>query len=360
MKKKFMLIMALIMTLVMSTTTFAEGFTIRPVLPSNKAEETDEWKQESGKWKYVSPDGTYIYNSWRWIDGNGDGKYEFYCFDANGYLYTDTTTPDGLTVDANGAWIQNNIVQQQDANSQMLTTYTPNNNEIANAVARAKAAGAGSSQNKYKAGADYYYSNSAGQGTIKRLTMDCNSMLIAPDAASAYSPHAEKGADNSIILNPDPSGGNLQPNWIYNPSGYVSTAPSLIAMHKNMYPYDTNFVDGAFATNVDIKDGVDTSGSWVYTGDKTAVVALDDLGHTGTLTGWMYRFADGTYAANGFVPIYRETDPFEGHIMGSLYYFNENGLMIKNDITINEYGQLYHPESDSKNLFTNMWRWSVY
>ena len=42
-------------------------------------------------------------NGWRWIDGNQDGVSECYYFDAEGWL-TSTTTPDGYTVNADGAW----------------------------------------------------------------------------------------------------------------------------------------------------------------------------------------------------------------------------------------------------------------
>lgn len=43
-------------------------------------------------------------SQWKWLDGNKDGIYECYAFDSNGYIYTNTTTPDGYTVNADGAW----------------------------------------------------------------------------------------------------------------------------------------------------------------------------------------------------------------------------------------------------------------
>lgn len=69
--------------------------------------------QETGQWKYQNDDGTYPANTWQWIDGNSDGIAENYYFDANGNLLVNGTTPDGNTVDVNGAWIINGIVQTQ-------------------------------------------------------------------------------------------------------------------------------------------------------------------------------------------------------------------------------------------------------
>ena len=55
-------------------------------------------------------DGSYPAGTWAWLDGNNDGIYESYCFDPRGYLYTNTITPDGYTVNADGAWVLNGIV----------------------------------------------------------------------------------------------------------------------------------------------------------------------------------------------------------------------------------------------------------
>ena len=71
-----------------------------------------EWKTaDNGKWWYDNGDGSYTSNGWQWIDGNGDGVAESYYFDGNGYLLTNTTTPDGYTVDENGVWKVNGVVQ---------------------------------------------------------------------------------------------------------------------------------------------------------------------------------------------------------------------------------------------------------
>ena len=72
-----------------------------------------DWVKGEGKnaWWYDFGNGDYFKSSWQWIDGNQDGIAECYCFDENGWMYENTTTPDGYTVNENGAWTVINIVQ---------------------------------------------------------------------------------------------------------------------------------------------------------------------------------------------------------------------------------------------------------
>ncbi len=72
-----------------------------------------QWKSDTRGWWYQNDDGSYPTNGWQWIDGNGDGVSESYYFDGNGYMLSNTTTPDGYTVNADGAWTQNGTVQTQ-------------------------------------------------------------------------------------------------------------------------------------------------------------------------------------------------------------------------------------------------------
>lgn len=71
------------------------------------------WIQNNVGWWYQNYDGSYPANGWHWIDGNNDGSAECYYFNEAGYCLITTTTPDGYTVDANGAWIVNGAVQTQ-------------------------------------------------------------------------------------------------------------------------------------------------------------------------------------------------------------------------------------------------------
>ena len=74
------------------------------------------WKQNSvGRW-YEHDDGSYCQNGWDNIDN------AYYYFDENGYLLTNTTTPDGYKVDADGKWIENSTsnVSQSGIRSEIL------------------------------------------------------------------------------------------------------------------------------------------------------------------------------------------------------------------------------------------------
>ncbi len=71
------------------------------------------WQLDHVGWWYQNPDGTYPVNSWCWLDGNNDSIAECYYFDSIGYCLLNTVTPDGYTVDANGAWIVGGVVQTQ-------------------------------------------------------------------------------------------------------------------------------------------------------------------------------------------------------------------------------------------------------
>lgn len=97
MKKRALLIagVALVLTLSTSFLSFAA-----------------EWKQEGSNWWYQEDNGVSPFNQWKWIDGNGDGIAELYYFDSNGYVATNTTVGNH-TLNADGAWTVDGIVQTQ-------------------------------------------------------------------------------------------------------------------------------------------------------------------------------------------------------------------------------------------------------
>ena len=80
---------------------------------------TGQWKQNATGWWWERLGGGYPTNTWVWIDGNNDGKAECYYFDSVGYMLANTTTPDGYTVNADGAWTENGVVQTQGTNSNL-------------------------------------------------------------------------------------------------------------------------------------------------------------------------------------------------------------------------------------------------
>ena len=96
MKKIVALVMAMAMVVGSNMTVFAAG-----------------WQQNATGWWWQNDDGSWPANSWQWLDGNRDGVAECYYFDGNGYMLANTTTPDGYTVNADGAWTVNGEIQTQ-------------------------------------------------------------------------------------------------------------------------------------------------------------------------------------------------------------------------------------------------------
>ena len=93
------------------------------------------WQLDANGYWYQNDDHSYPANTWQWIDGNNDGIAESYYFNENGYLLVNTTTPDGFTVDANGAWIVDGIVQTKTISvpASAASTQTQNQNTSASA-----------------------------------------------------------------------------------------------------------------------------------------------------------------------------------------------------------------------------------
>ena len=76
------------------------------------------WGKDAKGWWYLNDDGTYAKSGWKWIDGNGDCIAERYYFDSDGYLLTNTVTPDGEKVNEDGAWVKYDIVQRKISSKQ--------------------------------------------------------------------------------------------------------------------------------------------------------------------------------------------------------------------------------------------------
>ena len=58
------------------------------------------WKSLGGRWYYFTGSGALAKN--RWMEDQGSWFY----IGADGYILTNTTTPDGCQVDQNGRWVQ--------------------------------------------------------------------------------------------------------------------------------------------------------------------------------------------------------------------------------------------------------------
>ena len=67
-----------------------------------------QWCQNENGWWYSYTDGSYPVNTWKEIDG------KYYYFDGNGYMLSNTITPDGYTVGSDGAWIESDNSESQE------------------------------------------------------------------------------------------------------------------------------------------------------------------------------------------------------------------------------------------------------
>ena len=91
-----MMTMTALMAAAMSTTAFAGS-----------------WRTDGGGRWYQNDDGSCTKNGWQWIDSDNDGYSECFYFDSNGYVLTNTRTPDGSQVNGIGAWVKDGHVQSQ-------------------------------------------------------------------------------------------------------------------------------------------------------------------------------------------------------------------------------------------------------
>ena len=89
-----------------------------------------QWTSNAKGWWYDNGNGTWPASTWQWIDSNGDGTAECYYFDQYGYCLMNTVAPDGYTVDANGAWTVNGVVQTKNVGA--TATNTEKSNVIQN------------------------------------------------------------------------------------------------------------------------------------------------------------------------------------------------------------------------------------
>ena len=104
------------------------------------------WQKDTVGWWYgTNENNTTWYNSgWQWVDGNNDGIAESYYFNSNGYIAVNTTV-DGYTVNNDGAWTVNGIVQTKQVSLTDTSTNTSEDKTGVNNGAFGKHRGIGGS-----------------------------------------------------------------------------------------------------------------------------------------------------------------------------------------------------------------------
>ncbi|NBH20355.1 hypothetical protein D3Z55_23965 [Clostridiaceae bacterium] len=83
----------------------AAAMTMASVMTASAA----TWKQDMKGWWVENEDGSYLTNQWYQSPASG----LWYYMGADGYMLTNTTTPDGYFVNADGAWVENEAVSNQ-------------------------------------------------------------------------------------------------------------------------------------------------------------------------------------------------------------------------------------------------------
>ena len=82
--------------------TLLGALTVSAVMTVTAFAGIGEWRQNDYGYWWQRTDGSYPANTWKWIDGNGDGIAECYHFDRSGYMDSDTWV-DGYYVGNSGA-----------------------------------------------------------------------------------------------------------------------------------------------------------------------------------------------------------------------------------------------------------------
>lgn len=62
------------------------------------------WVLDGKGWRYFLTNNEFYKDEWKWINSSDYHKAYCYLFDKNGYIYTNTITPDGYYVNADGQW----------------------------------------------------------------------------------------------------------------------------------------------------------------------------------------------------------------------------------------------------------------
>lgn len=96
-----------------------------------------QWQKNAKGWWWQEDNGSYPTSQWQWLDGNKDGIAECYFFDSNGYMLSGTTTPDGYTVNADGAWTEGGAVKTKNVTVAVNETNTTNTTNTTNGEAPA-------------------------------------------------------------------------------------------------------------------------------------------------------------------------------------------------------------------------------
>lgn len=102
----------------------AIGLAVGLTIAGNMASYADQWVNDSNGWWYEYDDGSYPTNCWKWIPIEfTTGTAYCYYFGEDGYILTNTTTPDGYEVNFEGLWTVDGVVQKKILSEEEMQKY---------------------------------------------------------------------------------------------------------------------------------------------------------------------------------------------------------------------------------------------
>lgn len=235
----------------------------------------------SGWWYSLNDDNNAWYAAeeeqkpaWYWLDGNKDGVAECYAFNRAGWLYSDTVTPDGYTVDGNGAWtIDGNVQKKEVPVSSTAASFRPGSGG---------GVGGGSSHSGSDSGGGG--SSSGGSNTkpdeedqqVPEVQYTYTIQLVDEDTGTVLKEikgDGKKGEDISLggyqirgyeISTNQPVSVPLQEDGEIFPVRYHKTENTATESNaQKVYSYEINYVDIQTKDVLNVQIGKAEKGSWI-------------------------------------------------------------------------------------------------
>lgn len=102
----------------------AIGLAVGLTIAGNMASYADQWVNDNNGLWYEYSDGSYPANCWKWIPIDSvSGTAYCYYFGEDGYILTNTTTPDGYEVNFEGIWIVDGVAQKKILSEEEMQKY---------------------------------------------------------------------------------------------------------------------------------------------------------------------------------------------------------------------------------------------
>lgn len=208
-----------------------------------------QWQKNAAGWWWQEDNGTYPMNTWCWLDGNRDGIAECYYFNGYGYMLAGTVTPDGYTVNENGAWTVNGVVQTKivptttSGGVSLPTVVGSSGGTTTTAQATTTVANGNEIRKAMKPGDTYTVSNGTWIRDEKGFKFKkLDGFYVEPNHALAF-----KNAYNPYVVNDmwmtDDDGDGTWEIYAFDENGYLYTAIKDYA-NWGANPYGMNDANG--------------------------------------------------------------------------------------------------------------------